>query len=163
MTSLEHIYRKYGLQVLRRCQRILRNDAEAEDVVHEVFMRAMKGLPEAEEEAMAFLYRASTNLCLNRIRDRARRDREDWRTAAQDAWSGLAQPEADAQLIERELLVELARDVDPELFALGIYYWVDGMSQGEIGQVAGLARGTVNRKLGELAELLRARAREVLP
>lgn len=171
MTNVEAIYRRYGLQVLRRCQRILRNDAEAEDVVHEVFMRVMeaaeargadKGLPAAPEEAMAVLYRASTNLCLNRLRDRGRRERENWQSAARDAWTGLSARGAETQVIERALLLSLARDVPEELLALGVYYWVDGMNQSEIAQVAGLARGTVNRKLGELAALLKARADEVL-
>ena len=70
------------MQVFRRCMRILRSEADAEDVAHEVFVRALDGLPAREEEAMAWLYRVGTNLCLNRLRDRGRRSRGDWQQEA---------------------------------------------------------------------------------
>lgn len=161
------------MQVFRRCMRILRSEADAEDVAHEVFVRALDGLPAREEEAMAWLYRVGTNLCLNRLRDRGRRSRGDWQQEARqvlatsaggsaepgrDAASG-ASPERAAQ--ERELVLLLMDSLTAEQQTLAVYHFVDELSQGEIATLVGLARGTVNRKLGELCAHARARLAEV--
>jgi len=173
MMDVDAIYRTYGLAVFRRCARILRDDAEAEDVAHEVFVRALDGLPAREEEAMAWLYRVGTNLCLNRLRDRGRRAKDDWQARVRDTieesgGGGAAlgggsgdgrSPERAA--IERELVLQLMGGLDEEQQALAVYHFVDGMSQGEIAEVVGLARGTVNRKLAELCAIARARLAEV--
>lgn len=186
MTCVEEVYRKYGHRVFRRCLRLVRNEAEAEDLTHEVFLRAL-GAHSArptdpsnrvtgfsatqlkdEEEAMAWLYRVATNLCLNRLRDRARRDRDRWRSDVRAVW-GASDDGASAHargpdlaVMEGELAMRIVSELDDELASLAIYYWVDEMNQSEIAKVMGLARGTVNRKLGEVARLLRARLEEAL-
>jgi RNA polymerase sigma-70 factor (ECF subfamily) len=186
VTCVEEVYRKYGHRVFRRCLRLVRNEAEAEDLTHEVFLRAI-GAQSArptdpsnrvtgfsalqirdEEEAMAWLYRVATNLCLNRLRDRARRDRDRWRSEVRAVWGASDDGTSahargpDLAVMEGELALRIVSELDDELASLAIYYWVDEMNQSEIAKVMGLARGTVNRKLGEVARLLRARLEEAL-
>jgi RNA polymerase sigma-70 factor (ECF subfamily) len=160
MDALEAAYRRFGLQVYRRCLRLLRNEAEAEDAAHEVFIRAREALPDSEEEAMAWLYRVSTNYCLNRLRNRGMRERSGWKDAVREAAERAAASPERATL-ERELALLLLEGHDEETQALALYYYVDGMSQGEIGKVVGLSRATINRKLRAFAERAQARIAEV--
>lgn len=160
MSALDAAYRRYGPQVYRRCLRLLRDEAEAEDAAHEVFLRALDRLPAAEEEAMAWLYRVSTNYCLNRLRNRRMREQRSWREAVTDTLAR-AERSPESVAVERELTLHLLGEADDQTQAIAVYYWVDGMSQGEIAQVVGLARGTVNRKLRDFARLAAARMAEV--
>lgn len=62
-----HMPAAYGL-----ARRILRNDAEAEDVTQEAFLRAWKALPDWQPRARfsTWLYRVTLNLCRDRLRKR---------------------------------------------------------------------------------------------
>ena len=162
MDALESAYRRYGFQVFRRCARILGDPAEAEDAAHEVFLRALGRLPAAEEEAMAWLYRVSTNYCLNRIRNRGARARPDWRDAVRDAASRATHsPEGRVQ--GQELVLLLLDGHDEETQAIALHYHVDGMTQGEIAKLLGLSRQTVNRKLRGFSERAAAALAEIAP
>ena len=61
--------------LLRRATSILRDPAEANDVVQDVFIRAFKEprLFNADFRIRAWLYRVTSNLCFNRVRNRKRR------------------------------------------------------------------------------------------
>jgi RNA polymerase sigma-70 factor (ECF subfamily) len=158
MDALETAYRRFGLQIYRRCMRLLRDEAEAEDAAHEVFLRAFGRLPPSEEEAMAWLYRVSTNYCLNRLRNRGMRERSDWKDGLRAlAERAASSPEGSAA--ERELALLCLDGHDEETQAIAIYYYVDGMSQGEIAALVGLSRATINRKLRDFAEQASATAR----
>jgi RNA polymerase sigma-70 factor (ECF subfamily) len=84
---------------------------------------------------MTWLYRITTNLCLNRLRDRRRR-------------SELRQ-ELDEEQAATGRRMELTPDVRKLLAALpeqeaaaGVYYHVDGMTHEEIAGVLGVSRRT---------------------
>src|SRR5262245_9365437 len=80
MTSPERIaqvYAAHGHVVLRRARQILNDEAEAKDVLHEVFA-SLLARPEqfaGKSSVTTFLYSATTHLCLNRLRDGATRAR----------------------------------------------------------------------------------------
>lgn len=69
------ICRRFGDRLLRQAERILRDGAEAADVVQEVLIRAMREprLFEPEFRVQAWLFRVCRNLCFNLARDRRRR------------------------------------------------------------------------------------------
>jgi RNA polymerase sigma factor (sigma-70 family) len=73
--TVEALYRAYGSAVERRARALLGNDAEASDAVQDVFIRVLQCYCEfrGESSPMTWLYRITTNLCLNRLRDRRRR------------------------------------------------------------------------------------------
>ena len=77
VTDVEALYLRHSRAVYRRARQLLGDAHAAEDVVQEVFVRVIRGggggVP-AEPSATAWLYRVTTNLCLNRIRDRRRRN-----------------------------------------------------------------------------------------
>lgn len=150
---IEELYRRYGAQVERRCQRILGNRAEALDATHEVFMKLLEH-PDAfahKSEWMTWLYRVATNACLNRLR--AARIR-------QEAWLLEPQEEGASDHLEestklRQFLSGVFEGVDETTQTIAIHYFVDEMNQEEIAQLVGLSRVTVNKRLMAFRELAR--------
>jgi DNA-directed RNA polymerase specialized sigma24 family protein len=69
------VVRKYHSPLHLRATSILKDPQEAQDLLQEVFIRAMREprlfLPEFE--LRAWLYRVTTNLCFNNVRDKRRR------------------------------------------------------------------------------------------
>ena len=93
--------------VFRRARALLGNDADAQEAAQEVFIRWLQGIDGFQERALlsTWLYRITTNYCLNRIRD-ARRRRELWddHAAREAAPHGRLAP--DQMLLLRRLLAE---------------------------------------------------------
>lgn len=73
-TQLRQLFDAHGQQVYRRALRILGNPADAEEAMQEVFIRAAKHLADLQQgDQIRWLYRTTTNFCLNLIRDQKRR------------------------------------------------------------------------------------------
>jgi RNA polymerase sigma-70 factor (ECF subfamily) len=142
-SALDQLYRRYGGLVLRRAQRLLSDEQAARDVCQDVFMHLLQSgreVPAACE--VAWLYRVTTNCCLNVLR-RARR------------WRRLAQLIGRTDAIDPGLPLPIfLRGVPKHLHEVAIYYGLDGMSQDEIGLVLGLSQKTVSNRLRELREVL---------
>jgi RNA polymerase sigma-70 factor (ECF subfamily) len=75
--SLELLLARHGLELARHLRRIVRDDAAAEDLLQDTFLRAHKALGRLEGGAntRAWLYRIATNVALNHVRDRSRERR----------------------------------------------------------------------------------------
>ncbi len=153
--DLEALYREYGSLVLRRARSILNNDAEAHDAMQEVFVRVITAITEFRglSQPSTWLYRITTNLCLNRIRDsKRRRERLKEAGIARDAAVGSTQamPEWTAAL--RKVLEQLP----DELGQVAVYYYVDEMDQDEIAAILGVSRRTVGYRLDRFRKEARA-------
>ena len=94
---------------------------------------------------MAFLYRATTNLCLNRLRNARNRPRLlDERGPPEQSQP----PQAENRAVLRQCLARL-----PEAQAQALtYYYLDEMSHNEIAALLGCSR----RHVGNLLERARA-------
>jgi RNA polymerase sigma-70 factor (ECF subfamily) len=158
MDMLAELYRRYGLLVERRCARILGNPADGRDAAHEAFARAAEKLAtfRGDSDKVAWLYRISTNVCLNVLRAQRRRGIpwQDHVRAAQDA--ALPRDE-EAAHAERQVAVRLLGAIEDELTrALVIYVYLDDLSQGEAADLVGVSRATANTRLGRFREQARA-------
>jgi len=148
--DIEALYRAYGHSVLRRARQILGSEADARDVLQEIFagLVARTTRFDGRSAPSTFLYAVTTHACLGRLRDARNRrrlldehvkpwtDRVDGRSpeAMSMARSALAQlPDAEAQA--------------------AVYYHLDGMSHGEIAELLACSP----RHVGDL--LARAEAR----
>jgi RNA polymerase sigma factor (sigma-70 family) len=155
--DIDTLYRRFGPMVLRRGRRFLPPDA-AEDVLHEVFVRALERLHAFRHEASpaTWLFTVTTRLCLNRLRDGRRRDALlcEYGPAAFQA-GGDGHPEARAFLSEvwRHVL-----ETDEELAMIGTLYHVDGMTTADIGATLGVSDRTIAARLARLTALVRAHA-----
>jgi RNA polymerase sigma-70 factor (ECF subfamily) len=143
--EIKALFSRYGPLVLRRARRILGNEAEAEDATQDVFIKVLGSLEtfRGESQPSTWLYRITTNLCLNRIRDH-RRHRD--RLAQENA--GRVEGPGDAGPPENRLTITtLLAELPPELSETAVYYYVDEMDQEEIAALSGIARRTVGYRL----------------
>jgi RNA polymerase sigma-70 factor (ECF subfamily) len=143
--DIERLYRQNGHVVLRRARALLRSDAEAHDALHDVFLDLLRRPEQLDGVArpIAWLYRATTHHCLNRLRNRDGRARI--LRALPRAEDPSPRGERSAEL--RELLARL-----PEPLAeVAVYYYLDEMTHEEIAGVLGCSR----RHVGDLVDRLR--------
>ena len=140
--------------VLAIARRMLRDDAEAEDVAQETMLRLWRnaaGLELGPNGVRPWLRRVASNLCIDRVR--ARRNT----TVVEEVPEESAPPTQLRHLAERELgaRVDAALQALPERQRLAItLFHYEGMSQIEVGDVLGIS--------DEAVESLLARARRAL-
>ena len=144
----EGLYDRYKPLVLRRVLRFYKGE-EADDIVHEVFVKIMEK-PDAfrgESSVATWLYRVTTNHCLNRLRNQKRR-----RELMSEHAPTLSYRRQKASQHATALLEQLWDQLTEELRQIAVYYYVDGMTQAEIARVVGVSRRTVGNRLDTLAE-----------
>ena len=145
-------YEKYGPMVIRRCRAILRNEDEAMDAVQDVFVNLLRAEGRIHASfPSSLLYTMATNVCLNRLRGKAREvnfpsDGADVFFAADGSYE-----QVDAELLAKAIL----EDESEETRAICFMYHADGMSLKEIGEAVGLSVSGVRKRL----EAFKKRAR----
>ncbi len=152
--EVEALFRTYGPLVRRRARSILNNDSEADDATQEVFVKVLASLDafRGESQPSTWLYRITTNLCLNRIRDSKRhKGRLEELAVSRQAHIEASRPTSPG-LEGRLALQVLLQRLPAELAEVAIYYHVDGMEQEEIAQLIGVARRTVGYRLERFRE-----------
>ena len=140
--------------VLAIARRMLRDDAEAEDVAQETLLRLWRNaasLELGEGGVRPWLRRVASNLCIDRVR--ARRN-----TSLGDEVPEESEPATQVtHLAERELTVRVDAALkslpDRQRLALTLFHY-EGMSQVEVGEVMEIS--------DEAVESLLARARRTL-
>jgi RNA polymerase sigma factor (sigma-70 family) len=147
--GLDRIYQRYSKSVYRRAFQLLGDQAAAEDSTQEVFVRVMRagGSVPAEPTPTAWLYRVTTNLCLNRLRDHTRQQALLASTYAVEA---AVAPTAEARTTVSQILDR----VPEELQEAAIYFFVDGLTYDEIAPLLGVSRRTVSNRLSAFRELM---------
>jgi RNA polymerase sigma-70 factor, ECF subfamily len=149
MTQAEvrQCYERFSPVVYRRALRMLGRDADAWDVVQEVFRQLLQSGAAFRGEArpITYLYRITTNLCLNHLRGREVRGEG---RAAQSRQPSVEHAGPEPGLSEaRELLMKLAASLDDRSARVAVLHFMDGLTQDEIGKVLGMSRKTVGRVL----------------
>ena len=142
------MFRQYGPVVMRRACAILGNLDEAKDALQEVFIKALvsKDAFRKECSATTWIYRITTNVCLNVLRARKRRDL--LHAASAEHQSDLAAacgPTIDID--QRLLLQKVLAEADDVWAQAAIYVYVDGMSYAEAASVLGVSQRTVGNFL----------------
>jgi RNA polymerase sigma-70 factor, ECF subfamily len=146
------IYQRYGPALLRKCQRMLQNRADAEDVVQELFTDMLKkGQTEAD---LPYLYRAVTNRCINHLRYGQNRRRLLEQHDA--ALRGPIRIRCDDRAIGLELLLKLVERLDHKTVEVLVYHFFDDMPQEEIAALTATSRKTIGKRLQKIrAQVLR--------
>jgi RNA polymerase sigma-70 factor (ECF subfamily) len=149
---IRDLYARYGAMVHRRARTLLGDEEAAWDVLQEVFMRAFRNQRAFRHQSSptTWLYRITTNYCLNLLRD-ANRHREKLQGLT------VTTLHADDPDLRLSLAAVLAH-LPVELCEMAVYHYVDRMSQDEIAALFGVARRTVGNRLEEF----RSRAQTVL-
>jgi RNA polymerase sigma factor (sigma-70 family) len=135
------MYEQYQRSVYRRARTLLADEDAAQDVLQEVFLKALR-VPADDpliENPMGWFYRTTTNLCLNRLRNTKRRRQ----LLAEPGTELVFAPDADASMIVKRILEALPE----ELQAAAIFYYIDELSHDEIAVLLGTSRRTVGNRL----------------
>jgi RNA polymerase sigma-70 factor (ECF subfamily) len=141
------LYQRYGPMVFRRVLAFYPAQ-EAEEVLQEVFLQVLEKIETFRSEASpgTWLYRLTTNHCINRRRNQGRRSAL-WRAHGGELWGGAAVGASQEPAL---LLQEVWERLPEELLQVGTYYYLDGMTHAEIARVLGVSRRTVGNRLEEL-------------
>lgn len=128
----------------RRALTLLRSEDEARDAMQETFARVVEQHSRfsGDVPVLHWLYRITTNLCLNRIRHRK-------------AHPVVSDPQAvltlvdggTANHVERATVVALLSKHDMLTQQIAVHYYIDEMSMEEVAQMVGRSRKTVGKKL----------------
>ncbi|MGX1804173.1 RNA polymerase sigma factor [Nocardia sp. NPDC055321] len=159
--SYEQLVVRYQGAMYRLAAKMLADQAEAEDVVQDVFLTAWRRLGQLEDDAafVGWLYRATTNRCLNVLRKRQPTTDIDPDTTVSPQ-RGL-RPEHAAQVnSQMEALTVALQELTPEQRACWLLREVHGRSYEEIGEIVGAnvtaVRGRIARARAQLAEVMKA-------
>lgn len=155
LAEIEAAYRAHGHHVRRRAALILGDEGDAGEVLQEVFLNLVDH-PEqfaARSSLATWLYRATVNRCLNRLRDERTRTRLIDAAEGSDALPLPRQRASAEHLFElRQLLLRLPE----ELAQVAVFKLADEMSQDEIAETLGCSRRQVRNLLEELELALAA-------
>jgi RNA polymerase sigma-70 factor (ECF subfamily) len=155
---------RHNQRLFRVARAIVRDDAEAEDVVQEAYVRALTRLGAFRGEARFSTW--LTRIALNEALGRARRRQRSSGLALPDAGGGVIvfpgsppAPTADAELGRKQVgaLLEAAVDALPEAFRIVfVLREVEGMSTEDTAAQLGLNPATVKTRLHRARRLMRA-------
>ena len=123
----------------------MRNNAEAEDLVHLLFVDVVRGT--VKNTDLPYLFRATTHRCLNHLRDHQRRG------VLLDQLPAPASANSDSS-DERDLLVKTISQLPPKIAEVAVLHYFDELSQDEVADLVGLSRRTVGKYLGYAREAL---------
>ena len=152
---LEGWVRQLQPVVYRAAWLILRDEAAAEDVAQETFLRAYHNAHRLAPEADArpWLYRIAVNLALNRIRSRRREDRAVTRLGPRAAlWEDAASERGAG---DDSVADALRRLPDRLRVPVILRYYLD-LSEKEIAKALGIRPGTTKSRLHEARRVLAA-------
>lgn len=158
--AVEALYARYAPVIFRRARVLLGRDADAWDAVQEVFTRMLTSGDSFRGEArpMTWVYRVTTNTCLNLLRTRKLReprlslvpDPTDDGPAFEPEATGLASVET------RQLLDLWLRGLTDREVEVASLLYLDGLTQQEVADILGLNRKTITREVDALRAKLEA-------
>jgi len=164
--AVRAITKRYNRRLFRLARSILRDDAEAEDVVQESYVRAFTGLDLFRGDASfgTWITRIAVNEALGRLR--RRRPTIDWetysenRTTAQviDFPASAVSNDPERMMAQSEVRAVLERAIDelPDAFrAVFVARIVEGLTIEETADLFGLKPETVKTRLHRARGLLR--------
>ena len=147
--ALAQLYERYSAALYTLAKRLLGSEADAEDVLHDVFL----GLPEAlrhyeEHGALAgWLKRLTARASLNRIRASMRRGEEDL--------ADTVPRRAESNALDAIAVRDAVHALPATLRAVLLLKEVEGFSHEEIGGMLGITRGASEVRLHRALRALR--------
>lgn len=164
--AFETIMRRHNQLLFRTARSIIRNDAEAEDVVQESYLRAWRALKtyRAESKLSTWLVRITTNEALGRLRHKSAQiipletammsSEPETRTALTDAPEH--SPEQTVQRSQMRKLMEVYIDRLPEAFrTVFMLRAIEELSIEDVAQALDIPEATVRTRFFRARSLLR--------
>jgi RNA polymerase sigma-70 factor (ECF subfamily) len=155
--DIDSLYRSHGPMVLRRCRRLLRDEAKAVDAMHDVFVEILRRRESLDARSPAgLLLTTATHVCLNRLRTVRRRpeDREDdllFQIAAMGD-----PPDAEGRSLAGRILDRLFAGQPESTRLIAVLYYVDRLTLEEVAAEVGMSVSGVRKRLRTLKARLPA-------
>ncbi len=151
--ELSALYERYAHILFRRCRAILGSEEDAHDAVQETFAKVLRHSDEfrAESSPLTWMYRISTNWCLNQLRNR------HGRAQKLGLHGDYVMPTDISGTItsDQDKLRELLATVDAETRACVIHTYFDDCTRQETAYLVGLSVPTVRKRVNDFIELAR--------
>ncbi len=157
LAAFEELYRAHGGRLYAVAYRMLGHRDDAEDMLQEVFLTAFRkiGSYRGDSSIGTWLYRLAVNLCLDRIRSRARRN--ELRT---DLLDGDPAPthvdDRGIGAVHRLDLERAIRDLPDGCRAAFLLHDVEGFEHREVASMLGIAEGTSKSQVHKARRRLRS-------
>lgn len=146
--AFSKLYEAYAPMVYRRCVFLLKDDAEAKDMVQNVFLRVYERMDTLDlSQPSSLLWNTATRLCLNRIRDKKRRGLD---VDSSELLLTIACAEEDDGIEARGLLAKIFSKEQESTRTIATLHYVDGMTLEETAETIGLSVSGVRKRLRTL-------------
>ena len=149
--SFEILYEQFGPMVYRRCKVLLKDEEEATDLMHDVFVELIRRYDlQSLEHPSSLLYRIATTRSLNKLRSRKRKPEHSLDETL------LSIAHLDDELIDSidrgNLLERVFAKETPSTRLIATLHFVDRMTLEEVATHAGLSVSGVRKRLRLLKE-----------
>lgn len=169
--AFEAIFRRYVNRVYRQALALVGNDADAEEIVQEVFLAVYQKCNSFRGDSAfsTWLYSLAMNACLTKLRRRKRireinlndflpRYREDGHHQVRPVFNWANEVELRLEKDElRRLLQDAMKQLSPAKRAVIVLSDVEGVSNREISEILGLSIPTVKARLHRARLFLRGK------
>ena len=146
--AFSKLYEAYAPMVYRRCVFLLKDEAEAKDMVQNVFLRIYEHVDSLDlSQPSSLLWNTATRLCLNRIRDKKRRGLD---VDSSELLLTIACAEEDDGVEARGLLAKIFSKEQESTRTIATLHYVDGMTLEETAETVGLSVSGVRKRLRTL-------------
>jgi len=153
-TEIEALYLRYAPMVLRRCRQLMRDEAQALDIMQDVFVKLLEHQQRLRlETPSSLLYRMATNLCLNRIRD-TRRVSNLTSLGQQDSDDLLSRiavvDDASEQVAAGKVLMGIFGRYPESTRTIAVLHLHDGLTLQQVADEVGMSVSGVRKRLRTL-------------
>ncbi|MEO8169712.1 MAG: RNA polymerase sigma factor RpoE [Oxalobacteraceae bacterium] len=171
--AFELLFSKYQRKLMRLVSRLVRDQAEAEDVVQEAFIKAYRALPQFRGDSAFYtwLYRIGINTAKNYLVTQGRRAPTSTDADVEEAETfddgehlrDINTPESMLATKQIAQTVNLAMEALPEELRTAISLReIEGLSYDEIADVMGCPIGTVRSRIFRAREAIAEKLRPLL-
>jgi RNA polymerase sigma-70 factor (ECF subfamily) len=153
--DIEDFYRSHGPVVLRRCRRLLRDEAKAVDAMHDVFVEILRRKDSLDASSPAgLLLTTATHVCLNKLRGERRKpeDREDemlFHIATLDS-----EGTSETRTLAGRILDKIFAGQPESTRLIAVLHYVDRLTLEEVADEVGMSVSGVRKRLRTLKERL---------
>ena len=154
--ALTQLYDRYGHVLFHRCRGLLRNDEEAWDAVQETFTRVIRSADTFREQSspLTWMYRISTNYCLNQIRNKRGRQQKHEDHRQEIGGPSVVRPGED-DAADHERLLKLLDGCDEETKACVVHTFFDECTREEVARLVGISVPTVRKRINTFLDRAR--------
>ena len=151
--ELAELYGRYAHVLFHRCRRILRDDEDANDAVHETFARVIRNADtfRAQASPLTWMYTIATNHALNQLRNRSGRQQKLDRHG--DDLAPTTAEHEDSE--DHARVLALLDDADDETRRCVIHTFFDDCTRQETADLVGLSVPTVRKRVNTFLERAR--------